>query len=86
MINQAMKEKLTRNNHNLEDFRSGLNMDIDKSLSMLTRSKQLNTQTPERNFMGEFQEVINSRKVASNFPKNENLEVKNSYRKYLLSF
>lgn len=76
MINKAMKEKLTKNNHDLENFKSGLNSDIGKSLSVMTKSRQLASNPGERNFMGEFQEVMKS----SNRPTlTHDREVKNTH-------
>lgn len=68
-----MKEKLTQNNHDLDNFKMGLNSDIDKSLSIMGKSRQLSTQTGERNFLGEFRNVINQ--------QNESAEIKNSYQR-----
>lgn len=57
MINQAMKDKLMRNNHDLDNFRSGLNSDIGKSLSLLGRSRAPES-GGDRNFMGEFKSLL----------------------------
>jgi ABC-type Fe3+-citrate transport system substrate-binding protein len=83
MINKAMKEKLTKNNHDLENFKSGLNSDIGKSLSVMSKSKQLGVSPNQRNFMGEFHEVMKS----SNRPTvTQEREVKNAHLKYFLQF
>jgi hypothetical protein len=79
MINQAMKEKLMKNNHNLDSFRSGLKNDIDKSLNIISRSKITDSNPAERNFIGEFNNLL-KKKNLENSGKG-NLEVKNSYLK-----
>ena len=79
MINQAMKEKLMRNNHDLDNFRSGLKNDIDKSLNTISRSKIGDSNPNERNFIGEFNNLLKKQNLEGS--GRENLEVKNSYLK-----
>jgi hypothetical protein len=77
MINQAMKEKLMRNNHDLDNFKSGLRSDIDKSLSIVGRPRNTDSNPSDRNFMGEFNNLL--KKKNPEYIRNENTEIKNSY-------
>jgi len=75
MINQAMKEKLTKNNHDLANFKSGLNHDIGKSLHIMSKSRQIQNEPNDRNFLGEFKHLLHKR----NTNTTQNPEIKNSY-------
>lgn len=79
MINQAMKNKLMRNNHDLENFKSDLNSDIGKSLSILAKSRPPESQ--DRNFMGEFRSLLKTGNDPISQAHDPNENVKRSYMK-----
>ena len=78
MINQAMKEKLTKNNHDLANFKSGLNHDIGKSLHIMSKSRQIQNEPKDRNFLGEFKHLLHKRTTNTI----QNPEMKSSYARY----
>lgn len=84
MINQAMKEKLTKNNHDLANFKSELNHDIGKSLNIMSKSRQINSDPSDRNFLGEFKNLLHKRKA--NPDKNIDSEIKNTYSRYIYNY
>ena len=65
MINQNMRQKLTKNQKTYDEFRSGIQNDINQSLTYLSkkRASEIRVNTTEekpgdRNFLNEFRNIM----------------------------
>lgn len=80
MINQNMKEKLTRNQGKFDEFKEGLAQNINKSLNMISQSRFSQDrpissfgQKNNRNYLDEFNNIINKKKLNLNNPNHNKL-------------